>query len=116
MSDLNDQYLRALDICRELNGEKAELEERIQQLEKWRQNDCRIIDAQRQRIQQLELGRWESGLVQPPLCRPYLVHTSGVTVVMDWDGECWRGIEDGYIYAVTHWMPLPPPPKENDNG
>ena len=29
------------------------LEERIQQLKKWRQNDCRIIDAQRQRIQQL---------------------------------------------------------------
>ena len=29
---------------------------RIQQLEKWRQNDCRIIDAQRQRIQQLEAG------------------------------------------------------------
>ena len=31
--------------------EKAQ--ERIQQLKKWRQNDCRIIDAQRQRIQQL---------------------------------------------------------------
>ena len=30
--------------------------ERIQQLKKWRQNDCRIIDAQRQRIQQLEAG------------------------------------------------------------
>ena len=33
-----------------------ELQERIQQLKKWRQNDCRIIDAQRQRIQQLEAG------------------------------------------------------------
>ena len=34
--------------------EKAQ--ERIQQLKKWRQNDCRIIDAQRQRIQQLTDG------------------------------------------------------------
>ena len=68
------------------------------------------------RIQQLEEERrWESGSIQPPLCRPYLVHTSGVTVVMEWDGECWRGLDDGYIYAVTHWMKLPPPPKENNN-
>jgi len=53
MSDLNDQYLRALDICRELNGEKAEQDKRIQQLE----TECnnRLGDRLRleERIQQL---------------------------------------------------------------
>jgi len=76
----------------------------------------KFVPPEDKRIQQLEEERrWESGSIQPPLCRPYLVHTSGVTVVMEWDGECWRGLDDGYIYAVTHWMKLPPPPKENNN-
>ena len=42
----------------------------------------------------------------------YLVYVYGEVTEMD----CWRGkwhmLGDDYTKAVTHWMPLPEPPKE----
>lgn len=34
-----------------------------------------------------------------------------------WSGDVWfspYGIDAGYTYNVTHWMPLPKPPKEGE--
>ncbi len=32
-----------------------------------------------------------------------------------YDGSCWSwGFDDAEIDDVTHWMPLPEPPKERD--
>lgn len=46
----------------------------------------------------------------------YLVYVYGEVTEMD----CWRGkwhmLGDDYTKAVTHWMPLPKPPKEESNG
>lgn len=42
----------------------------------------------------------------------YLVYVYGEVTEMDcWHGK-WHMLGDDYTKAVTHWMPLPEPPKE----
>lgn len=42
----------------------------------------------------------------------YLVYVYGdVTEMEYWHGK-WHRLRDDYTKAVTHWMPLPEPPKE----
>ena len=42
----------------------------------------------------------------------YLVYVYGEVTEMDyWHGK-WHRLRDDYTKAVTHWMPLPEPPKE----
>ena len=42
----------------------------------------------------------------------YLVYVYGeVTEMNYWHGK-WHSLGDDYTKAVTHWMPLPEPPKE----
>lgn len=42
----------------------------------------------------------------------YLVYVYGEVTEMDcWHGK-WHRLRDDYTKAVTHWMPLPKPPKE----
>lgn len=33
-----------------------------------------------------------------------------------WDSECWIDQTSETIYGVTHWMPLPEPPTDNQNN
>lgn len=35
-----------------------------------------------------------------------------VPTTLEWDGESWS--DDYDCYNVTHWMPLPEPPKEEE--
>lgn len=44
----------------------------------------------------------------------FLVMIKGATepTVLQYDGELWS-CDLGQTYTVTHWMPLPKPPKEN---
>ena len=42
----------------------------------------------------------------------YLVYVYGEATEMNyWHGK-WHRLRDDYTKAVTHWMPLPEPPKE----
>lgn len=48
----------------------------------------------------------------PKKNRSYLVYVYGeVTEMNYWHGK-WHSLGDDYTKAVTHWMPLPEPPKE----
>ena len=71
------------------------------------------------RIQQLEEERrWIPAESLPELCRDYLcIFKDGFQTTMRWDGLHWFDVYDegGRAYQPTHWLPLPPPPKENDN-
>ena len=51
------------------------------------------------------------------VCMPCLIYADGCTNVADWShdkyGDDWWFYVDGeYDPEVTHWMPLPEPPKE----
>jgi len=89
------------------------LEERIQQLEKWRQNDCRIIDAQRRWIPVSE------GLPKDRASVLIRCPENKNTYCACYMGDYWiifGSIESTEVNEseVTHWMKLPSPPKEND--
>ena len=44
----------------------------------------------------------------------YLVYVYGEATEMNyWHGK-WHRLRDDYTKAVTHWMPLPEPPKEGE--
>jgi len=80
----------------------------------------KFVPPEDKRIQQLEEERrWIPAESLPELCRDYLcIFKDGFQTTMRWDGLHWFDVYDegGRAYQPTHWLPLPPPPKENDNG
>lgn len=59
-------------------------------------------------------GEWIPVTERPPKKNGvYLVYVYGeVTEMNYWHGK-WHMLRDDYTKAVTHWMPLPQPPKES---
>lgn len=47
----------------------------------------------------------------------YLVFKHRRFSIAEWTGDCWYNENDLPIddIVITHWMPLPEPPKENNN-
>ena len=47
----------------------------------------------------------------------FIAHTeSGVVGELMFNGKQWFTMNNSLMFDVTHWMPLPEPPKEKDNG
>lgn len=44
-------------------------------------------------------------------CRNFVMTSHGITVIAYFDGNVWRYGETLFVVDVTHWMPLPQPPK-----
>lgn len=55
---------------------------------------------------------------QPPVSNvdEVLITHGGFVTTGCWDGKDWRGTDGDFFYStsVTHWMPLPQPPKEEE--
>lgn len=74
---------------------------------------CEVADEHNARLDAEERQRWIPVTERlPEKNGSYLVFVYGeVTEMNCWHGK-WHRLGDDYTKAVTHWMPLPEPPKE----
>lgn len=75
------------------------------------QGDCTLIKGAKAVID--KFPKWIPVTERPPKENgAYLVYVYGeVTEMNYWHGK-WHMLRDDYTKAVTHWMPLPEPPRE----
>ena len=77
-----------------------------------------LLAKAQERIQQLESERRWIPVSErlPDLEVSVLTYYCGVCVGELYEDGAWEisGFEGFVLEEVTHWMPLPPPPKEND--
>lgn len=78
----------------------------------WRER-CAAIDAA-DAIEQLSKPRWIPVTERLPEIRKVVLITDGIDVGTGWMNQGWWNTSFADIQrdAVTHWMPLPEPPKE----
>ena len=74
---------------------------------------CEVADEHNARLDAEERQHWIPVTERlPEKSGSYLVFVYGeVTEMNFWYGK-WHRLRDDYTKAVTHWMPLPQPPKE----
>lgn len=63
--------------------------------------------------QELAKVRWVAITERLPKEHVDVLIFKGCVYIGSWDGHSWRTNDIGLaIFGVTHWMPLPEPPKE----